>query len=144
MEVPGGCVHPIIFLPKDRAGGAGEGGCLITGLKGSPGPGGEIPLKELEGKSELQTGARAVNARDSGKGFKHKGSLDRSLGGTQSRMGEREAGEPGRCWRLQRAGDVARHLLFIPSKPPGQASCIRAGDGAFTCSPAVWARVPPS
>ena len=51
MEVPGGCVHPVVFLPKDRAGGAGEGGRLITGLKGSPGPGGEIPLKELEGKS---------------------------------------------------------------------------------------------
>lgn len=64
MEVPGGCVHPVVFLPKDRAGGAGEGGRLIIGLKGSPWPGGEIPLKELEGKSELQTGARAVNVRE--------------------------------------------------------------------------------
>ena len=143
LEVPGGCVHPVFFLPKDRAGGAGKGGCLITGCKGSLGPGGKSLLKELEEKSELQKGAWAVNARDSGKGFKHKDSVDRQeMCGTQSQKGERKAGEPGGCQRLQRAGDVARHLLFILSKPPGLASCIRAGDGQFACSTEAWGRAP--
>lgn len=77
MEVPGGCVHPVFFLPKDRAGGAEKGGRLITGCKGSLGPGGKILLKELKEKSELQKEVWAVNARDLGKGFKHKDSVNR-------------------------------------------------------------------
>lgn len=101
LEVPGGCVHPVFFLPKDRAGGAGKGGSLITGCKGSLGPGGEILLKELEEKSELQKGAWAVNARDSGKGFKHKGSVNRqkSMWDMISNRGEKGWG----AWRVSEA-----------------------------------------
>lgn len=146
MEVPGGCVHPVFFLPKDRAGGAEKGGRLITGCKGSLGPGGKILLKELKEKSELQKEVWAVNARDLGKGFKHKDSVNRQemCGDVWDTIsnGERKAGEPGGCQRLQRAGDVARHLLFILSKPPGLASCIRAGDGQLACSTEAWGQAP--
>ena len=116
LEVPGGCVHPVFFLPKDRAGGAGKGGRLITGCKGSLGPGGKILLKELKEKSELQKEVWAVNVRDLGKGFKHKDSVNRQetcgdVWDTISNGGEQGWG----AWRVSEAPESRRR---------GQASSL--------------------